>query len=165
MKGCRNERKKALVVSGLALLATALYQVSWAAPSGGSAMRLVTREVSLGKFPPGAIANNWAVSSDNRRVAFAVKRDDKQFVVMDGKEGKEYHEIGDGQTLVFSPDSKRLMYWARRGSKWLMVVDGVEGKEYDGFVGGPGFDGPTSFHTLMRRGDEILRVEVEIVEP
>ena len=41
----------------------------------------------------------------------------------------------------------------------------MEGKEYDGFVVGSGlvFDGPNQLHTLAGRGDEFLRVEVEIV--
>jgi hypothetical protein len=43
----------------------------------------------------------------------------------------------------------------------------VEGKEYDGFMKGSRlvFDSPSQFHTLAQRGDEFLRVEIEIVTP
>jgi len=54
-----------------------------------------------------------------------------QFVVVDGKEGKEYDGIVAG-SLKFSPDSKHLAYVAVRGEKRFVVVDGKEGKEYDG---------------------------------
>jgi hypothetical protein len=90
-------------------------------------------------------------------------RGGKWFVVVDGKEGKEYDGIVKG-TPVFSPDSKHLAYMARRGGKWFVVIDGEEGKEYDGFLLGSKlvFDSPKSFHTLAIRGIEIFRVEVQI---
>jgi hypothetical protein len=90
-------------------------------------------------------------------------RGGKWFVVVDGKEGKEYDGIAKG-TPIFSPDSKHLAYLARRGEKWFVVIDGEEGKEYDGFLLGSKlvFDSPKSFHTLAIRGIEIFRVEVQI---
>jgi hypothetical protein len=53
-------------------------------------------------------------------------------VVVDGVEGKEYHDIG---APIFSPDSQHIAYAADEGGpgwKDRVVVDGVEGKEYDG---------------------------------
>ncbi len=98
-------------------------------------IKLVTKEVSLGKIHPGIFAETWAarslvVSPDSKRVAYVAQRGVKLLVVVDGEEGKEYDDIGE-DTLIFSPDSKRVAYRAQRGEKQLVVVDGVEGKEYD----------------------------------
>ena len=70
------------------------------------------------------------VSPDSRHVAYAVKREEKWLVVVDGVEGKKYDGILEGMP-VFSPNSKRVAYVAQRGGKWLVVIDGGEGKKYD----------------------------------
>ncbi len=51
---------------------------------------------------------------------------EKQFVVVDGQEGRQY----DGHVSkppVFNPilssDSRRMAYVAQEGSRWFMVVD------------------------------------------
>ncbi|MDW8026564.1 MAG: hypothetical protein RMK18_11970, partial [Armatimonadota bacterium] len=100
---------------------------------------------------------------DSKRFAYEARRGGKEFVVVDGEEGKEYDGIG---TLIFSPDSKHLAYGAERGKKQFVVVDGVEGKEYDCFLRGSKlvFDSPNRLHSLAVRGDKIFLVEVEIVE-
>ena len=110
-------------------------------------------------------------SPDSKRVAYGAKRGSKWVAVVDGVEGRECDEIYD-DSLVFSPDSQHLAYSAKRRGKVHMkavvVVDGVEGSEYDDFLIGVVrkrvvFDSPRQFHVLARRGDEILRVEVELV--
>ncbi|MFH1009684.1 MAG: hypothetical protein V1784_00440, partial [bacterium] len=93
-------------------------------------IQLVTREVSLGSIDPGIIEKSVVVSPDGRRVAYVARRRDKQVVVVDGQEGKEYDKIGI-LSLEFSPDGKRVAYRALRGDKQLVVVDGQEGKEYN----------------------------------
>jgi Tol biopolymer transport system component len=81
-------------------------------------------------------------SPDGKRVAYGVKKGEKQLVVVDGKAGKEYDEISGGfppiklapvrfSAVVFSPDGKRVAYAAKNGEKWLVVVDGHAGEEYD----------------------------------
>jgi hypothetical protein len=127
--------------------------------------RLVVDGVE-GKEYGGFEVGTLVFSPDSQRVAYAAGRRWMWRVVVDGVEGKEYDGIAEG-TLVFSPDGKRVAYQAQRGGKWLVVVDGVEGKEFDGFLKGSRlvFDNPTQFHTLALRGDEFLRVEVEIVMP
>jgi hypothetical protein len=53
----------------------------------------------------------------------------KAFVVVDGKEEKQYGGIG---TLIFSPDSQRVAYGAKvRMDEEFVVVDGREEKRYD----------------------------------
>jgi len=49
---------------------------------------------------------------DSKHVAYGVRLGYREFVVMDGEEGKQYYELGTG--LIFSPDSKHLAY----GQRW-----------------------------------------------
>ncbi len=81
-------------------------------------------------------ANPPAVSPDRKSAAFGAGRGGKRFIVIDGKEQKEYDDVLP-QTLAFSPDSSRVGYVAVRGSQRFVVVDGQEGKEY---------------HTIMKPG-------------
>jgi len=69
-------------------------------------------------------------------------------------------------SLTVSPDSRRVAYGTRSGSKQFVVVDGAESQEYDGFLPGSQlmFDTPTSLHALASRGQEIIRIEIDIVE-
>jgi hypothetical protein len=125
---------------------------------------LVVVDGKEGKEYDGIGVGTLTFSPDSKHIAYVAKRGDKVFVVVDGKEGKEYDGILEG-TLTFSPNSKHVAYVAGRGKKWFVVVDGVEGKEYyDGFLRGSKlvFDSPKSFHGLAKRGDKLLRVEVEI---
>ena len=55
---------------------------------------------------------------------------EKQFVIVDEKEGKKYDVIGR-DTPLFSSDSRRIAYVAEEEKRWLTVVDDVEGKKYD----------------------------------
>ena len=93
-------------------------------------IRLITKEVSLGKLQPGIVGESVVASPDSKRVAYVAQRDGEWLAVVDGIAGEEYDYIGLGG--FFSPDSKRVAYAAQRGEKWLVVVDGVEGIEYDG---------------------------------
>ena len=144
----------------------ALFLVVGSRLASAADVTLVTREVSLGKIDPGIVGKSLIVSPDGKRLAYVVQRGGKWLVVVMGVAGKEYDGIGRG-SLVFSPDSKRVAYGAGRGGKWLVVVDGVEGKEYDGFLKGSRlvFDSPSQLHTLAVRGNEFLRVELEVVTP
>ena len=87
------------------------------------------------------IKNTLTVSPDGKRVAYWAQVGNKRFVVVDGKEEKQYDDIVAG-TLIFSPDSKRVAYraMAKVDNKWfaVAVVDGREEKQYDG-TGNPIF--------------------------
>jgi len=76
----------------------------------GEGIRLLTREVSLGKIHPGSIVESLTVSPDSKHFAYVARRGEKQFVVVDGEEGKEYDGIGEG-TLIFSPDASIWLMW------------------------------------------------------
>jgi hypothetical protein len=59
-----------------------------------------------------------------------------------------------------------VAYVGKRANRQrVVVVDGVEGSEYDFLLAGSRlvFDGPRQLHTLAKRGDEFLRVEITLV--
>jgi hypothetical protein len=63
---------------------------------------------------------------DSQHVAYAARVDDSQFVVVDGKEGKQYNKIlGEGVKITFdSPDS--LHYLALKGNSVYLVEERIE---------------------------------------
>jgi Tol biopolymer transport system component len=68
-------------------------------------------------------------SADGKHIVYIASKDEKRkFVVLDGKEDKEYDGIGN---LLFSADGKKLAYVAAVGGKQLVVVNGAEGKPFD----------------------------------
>jgi hypothetical protein len=77
----------------------------------------------------GLACGSLRFSPDSRRLAYAAKRGDKPFVVVDGHEEAPYDAVAD---ILFSPDSRRIAYGAQRGGKQFVVVDGHEEREYDG---------------------------------
>ena len=81
--------------------------------------------------PPGW--GSVTVSPDSRRVSYGAGAGDKQFVVVDGREEKQYDAILEG-TPLFSPDSRRVAYVAGVGDKQFVVVNGREEKQYDGIT-------------------------------
>ena len=112
------------------------------------AVRLVTREVSLGRDHPREIEYSHVVSPDGRRVAFAAEVEGGEAVFVDGVPGKPYTrflrssptEAGVQKQIIFSPDSRRVAYVAMRDKKYVAIVDGAEGPELDGIeIGAPVF--------------------------
>jgi dipeptidyl aminopeptidase/acylaminoacyl peptidase len=65
------------------------------------------------------------ISPDGKRTAYVSSKyipkvGDRQFVVVDGKEGEKYDEImhiREGVNILFSPDSKRVAYVAKNKGK------------------------------------------------
>jgi hypothetical protein len=93
-------------------------------PSEG---KLEVREVRLGRMI--SSRDDIKVSRDQKRVAFKVKKGEKEVVVVDGREGQGYDTVRSG--WFFSPDSRRIAYAARRDGLQFIIVDGVEGKGYE----------------------------------
>ncbi|HDQ00517.1 MAG TPA: hypothetical protein ENN22_15225 [bacterium] len=72
------------------------------------------------------IQKSFRVSPDSRRVAYAAKAGNKWFVVVDGKEEKQYDGIvtlGGGRVIFDSPDS--LHYLAFKGSSIYLVEERI----------------------------------------
>jgi hypothetical protein len=59
--------------------------------------------------------------------AYAAKRGERWFVVVDGKEGPDYDKV---VSLMFSPDGRKLVYRARNGTKRFVVVVDVAKREH-----------------------------------
>jgi Tol biopolymer transport system component len=80
-------------------------------------------------------------SPDGQRLAVAARKAlDRQVVVVDGAEGKEYETL-DGTSLTFSPDSRRLAFIAGPpgSARVFVVLDGKQGPDYEAIAGrGPG---------------------------
>jgi len=85
------------------------------------------------------LPDTFRVSLDRKRVAYAAQVDDKQFIVVDGIDGKLYDGIVKG-SLIFSADSKRFAFVAREENQQIVVVDGAEGKPYDAITINPMFN-------------------------
>ena len=75
---------------------------------------------------------------------------EKQWVVVDGRSGREYDRVG---RPVFSPDSKHVAYAARKNDKEMcVVVDGREGPRRPLIVRTPVFS-PNSYHLAWVAAD------------
>jgi Tol biopolymer transport system component len=117
-------------------------------------------------------------SPDSQRLAYLSRIGTNWFVVLDGVVVKQSKDIFSEP--VFSPDSKHLIYLKRHGEKTVPVFGELEGKAYDRFLTcapflntlgtmGPrdvafAFEERKAFHAIALRGDEILRLEFQIVE-
>jgi len=117
----------------------------------GRAKWMVFIDGKEGKKYDAIVKHSPTFSPDGKNLAYLAEENNKQFVVVDGKEESRYDRIGIGreietlatapggsywiktasQVLAFSPDSKRVAYTAEKGKKWFVVVDGKEGKQYD----------------------------------
>lgn len=104
--------KKALVSLIIVMLVMALCSAVSVYQADGRKIRLVIREVSLGKVHLViAWEDLWidfVVSPNSKRVAYMAERRGEWFVVVDGVEGKEYDTFIRGSKLVF--DSPNLFH-------------------------------------------------------
>ena len=112
-----------------------------------------------------AVKKSLKVSPDSKRVAYAAGSGNKWFVVVNGKEGKQYDDALVDY-CIFSPDSKRVACVVSLGQRiqnvigvfWQFVIaDGKEGKHYLGIIGDEGgkfivFDTALNLRYLARNG-------------
>jgi hypothetical protein len=89
-------------------------------PRPGVSERLVGKKSSW-------IPESFTVSPDSQRVAYVAQLGDKQFVVVDGKEGKQYDNIitmGGGRIVFDSADS--FHYLARKGADVYLLEERIQ---------------------------------------
>jgi hypothetical protein len=76
-----------------------------------------------------------AFSGDGSKFAYAAQNNGKEFVVVDGVEGKQYDRIGTAEgynkNIAIDETGSKIAYVAERSGKYFVVVNGKEGKEYD----------------------------------
>jgi hypothetical protein len=88
----------------------------------------VPPETRIGSIDASGSANeSLRVSPDSKRVAYTVVAGTKQFVVVDGKEGKQYNGIinfGGGRIVFDSADS--LHYLALKGTGIYLVQESIK---------------------------------------
>ncbi|MBN1595169.1 PD40 domain-containing protein [candidate division FCPU426 bacterium] len=85
------------------------------------------------------IINRGVFSPDRRRIAYAVRKGGREYVLCGGKTQSAYDEI-KAESLAFGPGGRVLAYIARKGEQWLVVSNGQESPPYqnvDGIVFGP----------------------------
>ena len=75
-------------------------------------------------------------SADGKLLAYLANTSDGKLVVVNGKEGKTYNDIGTLQTesgvtfLAFVPGTDNIVYRAVEGQKTFIVINATEGKQY-----------------------------------
>ena len=73
-------------------------------------------------------------SPDSKHVSYSAEPDSEKYcVVVDGKAGRTYDEVGEigrEPCQLCGPDG-RIYYKARNGEKYYMVIDGVQSPAYD----------------------------------
>jgi WD40-like Beta Propeller Repeat len=100
--------------------------------------------------------------SDSGRLVYRARAAGKWILAEEGRDGTSFEEIA---VPAFSPGGARVAHAAKRDGKWRLVVDGMEGPEYE-FLGERRlvFDGPRALRTLVKRNQELARLEVELPE-
>jgi len=94
---------------------------------------------------------------DGNLVAYCVKKDKKEIVVVGDQESPQYDSATN---LTFSPDSKHVAYSAKRGEKWRVIIDGEVGPEYDIIVrNGPSFNSDGVLEYLGTKENTLYRVK------
>ncbi len=104
-------------------------------------------------------------SPNGSRLAFLVyTRTGRWQVVVDGRASRTYDHKPTG--LTFSEDSAHVAFAAKRAGKDYIVINAVEGTPIGELLPGsrPVFDSPNKLHTIVRRGEEYQRVELEILQ-
>ena len=110
-----------------------------------AAIRATVRADRLGKLEEGSVPSELRISTDARRVAQVVLRDDGSSVVVDGVASPTYDGLATG-SFHFSPDGKRFGYGAKIGDRKIIVVDGKEYPAYDSSAAGMPVFSPDSAH-------------------
>lgn len=164
-----------LVVLSVASAALCIISAPLRVEARRPTLRLVTREVALGRVHAGELKRTRAVSPDRRHVAFVAKVEGGEAAYVDGVAGKTYpavasdplSEAGPGSPFTFSRDGRRVAYVAHlsnaaaRGPR-RVVVDGVEGPSFDYvWSGGLDFseDGKHFAYTAERGGKRFAVVD------
>lgn len=106
--------------------------------------------------------NSLTFSPDGQRFGYIGRQGKQWFAVVDGKASYAFNS--SPTLLTFSSDSQHVVYSAKRDGYTYFVVDGTEGKPVWPTIRGSAFifDAAKRFHTIVRRGDEFVRLDFNI---
>lgn len=94
--------------------------------------------------------------------AYVIKRGEKWHVMLNGKLGPPYDQIGNN--IIFSRDKKHMLFRGSRGRYDFIVLDGVEGKERGSIIENSyafGPDGKPAYVMLDGRGRWVIIGDIE----
>ena len=96
--------------------------------------------------------NSIVFSPDGKRFACVASDGERNYVVVDGKEGPKYRS--KPSIPVFSPDGQRFAYWVKEGDFVSVIVDGEPGFKGAGEVRGGVRFSPDSRHWAVELGGD-----------
>lgn len=110
-------------ISGLTFSSDSSMLVYLAQKDDGS-WNLVKNGLEIGKYK-GYNGRLLSFSPDVKRIAYRVEFENKEFMVIDGKNDPQYDTVDD---FIFSSDGKRTAYFASKNKQYYLILDGVETK-------------------------------------
>jgi len=87
----------------------------------------VAPSLGMGLHTPQATPVQPLFSKLGGGVAYSIDKNDKSYVVHNGRAGVAYDAVG---SIALSPDGSRVAHGALSGGKWRMVIDGSEGTPF-----------------------------------
>lgn len=102
-------------------------------------------------------------SPNGKRLVYEAKnKQGRWYGVVDGHRSNPYD--APPAQFRFSKNGRHYAFFAERGGEHFLSINGKDTKSLPAPLRGsrPIFDGPDRLHTLIRRGDQFLRFEVEI---
>jgi roadblock/LC7 domain-containing protein len=121
--GCENNVSETPVAANQVANKTVL--LATIADDGKS--RSVDPSLALGLHAPQSTSVQPFFSRHGGGAAYGAEKDDKAFVVHNGRAGNMYDAVG---AIALSPDGRRIAHGALVAGKWHMVVDGTEGAAF-----------------------------------
>ena len=100
------------------------------APDGGMTTEVVIESKHREIIPAADNAIVDGFSPDGQHLAWSVQRSNRWQVIVDGKTGPLFDQIGEG-SFRFSSNSQHTAYFANQGGSWMGVLDGKTGPPFD----------------------------------
>ena len=106
---------------------------------------------------------NLSFSPNGKRLTYVAKeKGSRWFYFVDGHRGTAYD--AQPSEIQFSPDNRHFAFFAKQGGEYFMSINGKNSMRLPTplHLSRPVFDSSTKLHTIIRRGNKFVRVEIEI---
>ncbi len=100
------------------------------AADGGMTTEVVIESQHREIIPAADNAIIYGFSPNSQHLAWSVQRSNQWQMIVDGKAGPLFDEIGEG-SFRFSSNSQHTAYFAKQGGSWMAVLDGKTGPQFD----------------------------------